>query len=415
MFQRIGAAAYKSNLINTLALGKLTGNPEKKFPSVHVAGTNGKGSSSHLIASVLQEAGYKTALYTSPHLKDFRERIKINGQLIPKKYVIEFVSEYKKYFEQIKPSFFEMTFALAMKYFADSEIDIAVVETGMGGRLDSTVTINPVLCIITNIGWDHMHFLGNTQEKIAVEKSGIIKNNIPVVIGESNKQTDSIFISNAKENNSDIMFAQHNYSLKKQIVAKNFSSQQIIISKNSNNEIYKFTLPLAGNYQVKNSITVLQSLEILNITGYKITKEEISKGFKNVVKNTGLKGRWEILSVKPLIICDTAHNINGIKEVVSQLKNISSNKLHFVLGMVNDKDIMNILAELPQNAQYYFCKPNVPRGLDVDILFHEAEKAGLHGKIYCSVADALDNAKCLCAKEDVIFVGGSTFVVAEIV
>jgi dihydrofolate synthase / folylpolyglutamate synthase len=416
MFHRIGAAAYRSNLDNTIALSKLAGNPEKKFPSIHIAGTNGKGSVSHLIASVLQSAGYKTGLYTSPHLKDFRERIRMNGAMIPKTYVTSFVSKYRNDFEKLKPSFFEITFAMAMAYFEKEKPDIAVIETGMGGRLDSTNIVEPVLSIITNIGWDHMSFLGDTVEKIAIEKAGIIKKNIPVVIGESQAATDHVFIEKAEQVGTGICFADKDYEVDHfQQMMKPAAMLQMNVSKNNKVYIEDLKTPLAGLYQIKNTVTVLEALEILGKCGFSATKDQIREGFLGVVKNTGLKGRWQIIARKPLTICDTGHNPEGLKEVFRQLRFIPHKELHIVFGMVNDKDISGILDLLPRNASYYFCRPDIPRGLDAELLFSAASEVGLYGKPFPSVKLALAAAREQAVAGDLIFVGGSTFVIAEVV
>ena len=416
MFQRIGAAAYKADLKNTIAICNLLDNPQLKFKSIHIAGTNGKGSVSHLLASVLQEAGYKTALYTSPHLKDFRERIKVNGEMIPENYVTSFVDSYKKDFKIIKPSFFEMTFGMAMKYFSESEIDIAVVETGMGGRLDSTNVVNPVLTVITNISLDHTAFLGDTLENIAIEKAGIIKGGIPVVIGQSNTVTRKIFLQKSKTMKSPIYFADKIYK------PKNISSScepdyyiKCNIFSGSKLFLKDLSSPLSGIYQLKNFKTVLHSIELLKKTGYKISNKSIRKGFENVILNTGLKGRWHILNKCPLIICDIGHNEDGIKHVLKQIKLTPYKKLHFVIGMVNDKDHTKILSMLPKRASYYFCRPNIPRGFDQNVLAAEAHKMRLKGNVFNSVNEALNAAKSNAKNEDLIFIGGSTFVVAEVV
>lgn len=393
MFQRIGATAYKANLDNTIAICKLLNNPENKFKSIHIAGTNGKGSTSHMLASVLQSSGLKVGLYTSPHLKDFRERIKINGKMIPQQNVIDFVNKYIQQLaeEQIQPSFFEMTVGLAFDYFANEKVDIAVIEVGLGGRLDSTNVITPEISVITNISYDHTALLGNTIEKIAIEKAGIIKINIPVVIGETQTETKSIFIQIAKEKNAPIIFAD-----KSSFEYKNIETD------------------LLGMYQQKNIKTVLASIDVLKKKGFQISDKAICDGLKNVVKQTGLLGRWQILSQNPLCIADTGHNEAGIKEVVHQISQIPHQQLHFVIGMVNDKDISEILRLLPENAIYYFCKAKIPRALDAEDLKNQALVFGLKGNIYSSVAEAFSSAKQNADEKDLIFIGGSTFVVAEV-
>jgi dihydrofolate synthase / folylpolyglutamate synthase len=389
VFQRIGAAAYKADLTNTVALCRLAGNPENKFRSIHIAGTNGKGSTTHLIASILQEAGYKTGIYTSPHLKDFRERIKINGKMIPRDYVVSFVKQYKTDFEKIQPSFFEATVMLAFSYFADKKVDVAVIETGMGGRLDSTNVITPALSVITNISLDHTSFLGKTLPEIATEKSGIIKKNIPVVIGEATSQTKPVFISAAEEKNAPLFFTSS------KPLKKNYTSE------------------LKGDYQSKNIRTVLQSIEIIRKQFPLITEKNIRDGIKKVVTNTGLRGRWEKLSEKPFIICDIGHNEAGIREVVKQIRKTKFDHLHIVMGVVNDKDVNAMLSLLHKKASYYFCKASIPRALDENKLSEIAFKHGLKGNTFPNVKKAILAARKNAGKKDMIFIGGSAFVVAE--
>lgn len=389
MYQKQGKTAFKKDLTNTLLLANHLKNPQQKFKSIHVAGTNGKGSSSHMLASVLQESGYKVGLYTSPHLKDFRERIKINGVEVSKQFVIGFIRRNKAFFEANPLSFFEMTVGMAFDYFAKQKVDIAVIEVGLGGRLDSTNIITPEVSLITNIGFDHTQFLGNTLPLIASEKAGIIKPNIPVVISETQDETQPIFKEIAKQNNSKLFFAD-----------------QII------NETY--TTDLLGNYQKKNVKGVLKVLEILQQKNYKISKTNIKNGLLNTVKNTGLKGRWQVLQTKPKIICDTAHNKEGLSITMSQLQQEQFTKLHMVFGVVNDKDLSQIWSILPKNATYYFCKPDVPRGLDQNILKAQFLDNGFVGESYSSVSKAIEAAKSKATSEDVIYVGGSTFVVAEV-
>jgi len=416
MFHRVGAAAYKANLDNTVALNKLLGNPQLNFPSVHIAGTNGKGSVSHMLASIMQTQGLKTGLYTSPHLKDFRERIRINGKMIPKSKVVSFVNSYKKDFEAINPSFFEITFALAMDYFSEQNVDIAVMETGMGGRLDSTNTVRSILSIITNIGLDHTQFLGDTLRKIAVEKAGIIKPGIPVIIGKTQAETKNVFIETALINKSKIAFADDIFRVGnfKFINQPPFGSTFDIFRDEA---LYKKDVhcALGGIYQQENIQTVFAAIDELRYSGYQIEDKDILNGLKNVIKNTGLQGRWQVLAEKPLTICDTGHNKDGITNVVEQLQQIKFNKLHIVFGMVNDKDIPGILSLLPKAASYYFCKPNIPRGLDVSNLKKEADALGLQGTAYESVSLALKSAQQHAKANDLIYIGGSTFVVAEIV
>ncbi len=410
MFQRIGGAAYKADLKTTEEICNLLGNPENSFPSIHVAGTNGKGSVSHLLASVLQSAGYKTGLYTSPHLKDFRERIRINGQMIPKSYVTRFVSEHREILDSLKPSFFEYTVALAFKYFSEQQLDVAVIEVGMGGRLDSTNVITPLVSVITNISMDHSAFLGNTLKLIAAEKAGIIKTGVPVIIGETQEEVKDVFLEKARKIGANLVFADQNFS---QIPN---SDIQYLSFKNKNEIIISnIDCPLKGNYQKKNFISVLQTIDQLRLSGkFIIDDESIRNGFKDVIRDTGLRGRWEILSENPKIICDVGHNEAGILEILESLKNVKYQKLHWVLGMVNDKDIEHILQMLPKNATYYFCKADIPRGLDTAILSEKAHHAGLKGKSYESVKDAYLEAKKNAKENDLVFAGGSTFTVAEI-
>ncbi len=429
MFQRIGAAAYKNNLDNTIAICKLLGNPENKFKSVHVAGTNAKGSTSHLLASILQSAGYKVGLYTSPHLKDFRERIKINGEMIPQQNVVDFVETYKTDFEKIQPSFFEMTVGLAFDYFVSQQIDIAIIEVGLGGRLDSTNVIQPEVSIITNISFDHTALLGNTLEKIAAEKAGIIKPGTPVIIGETQVEIKNVFLEKAKQNNAPLFFADEIY---KAVNVHHVNNERLLLSMDIEKQTKHSSAPfsetplgnvksyhhleteLLGLYQQKNIPAVLCAIEVLNKKGFEITETAIRDGIKNVTKQTGLLGRWQILSQQPLVIADTGHNEAGIKEVLSQIDKTSHEQLHFVLGMVNDKDISTILALLPKNAKYYFCQANIPRALEANDLAKQAKMAGLNGEICGSVANALISAKKNAQIADLVFVGGSTFTVADL-
>ena len=417
MFQRVGSAAYKDNLDNTVALCKRLNNPEQKFKSVHIAGTNGKGSTSHMLASILQAAGLKVGLYTSPHLKDFRERIKINGELIPQQYILDFVNTHKTFFDELKPSFFEMTVGLAFDYFAVQKVDVAVVEVGLGGRLDSTNVITPELSIITNISFDHVALLGDTLEKIAAEKAGIIKPHIPVIIGETQIATAPVFIEKAKKQPASLLFADRIYAAKgaqqkwegeKLYLITDIEKEGTILYKNLQSE-------LLGFYQLKNIPTVLAAVEQLNKKGYQLTEAVVRKGIKQVVEATGLMGRWQVLAQKPWIIADTGHNEAGIKEVLSQLSVTPHEQLHLVIGMVNDKDISTVLELLPKDAIYYFCKATIPRALPAEDLQALALKKGLHGKAYKTVAQALEAAKNKATKSDLILIGGSTFTVAEVV
>jgi dihydrofolate synthase/folylpolyglutamate synthase len=388
IYQRTGEIAYKADIGNIVKSSEILGNPHLNFKSVHIAGTNGKGSTAHMMSSILQEAGYKVGLYTSPHLKDFRERIKINGKIISKETVVDFVQQYKTDFEKIEMSFFEFTVAMAFNYFSEEKVDIAIIETGLGGRLDSTNIIKPLVSVITNIGFDHTSLLGDTMVEIAGEKAGIIKENTPVVIGRKQTECEDIFIRKSQENNSEITFC----------------------SGKINHQT-----DLKGNYQSENIRTTLFSIKEIQKQGFTISEENIKKGLMSVMKNTSLLGRWQILQKEPLIICDSAHNEDGIKEVVKQLSEIDYKELHFILGTVNDKNIDNILTLLPKDAIYYFCQANIPRSLDKEILQSKSEKYGLSGEVYNSVSQSLQTAKNNAKKEDCIFVGGSTFVVAEII
>ena len=390
MYQLQGASAYKKDLTNACLLSNHLGNPEKNLKCIHVAGTNGKGSTSHMLASIFQEAGYNVGLYTSPHLKDFRERIKINGLVISEEFVCNFINTNKAFFEANEMSFFEMTVGLALDYFAKEKVDIAIIEVGMGGRLDATNIITPLVSVITNIGLDHTQFLGNTLEAIAYEKAGIIKPGIPVVIGEYTPETKPVFLAKAKETRSEIYFASD-------LIPETYPSD------------------LIGDYQAHNKKTVVQTISILNSQRtFKISEANIISGLLNVVKNTGLEGRWQQLGEFPKIICDTAHNKNGLEIVMKQIQKEKFDTLHIVLGVVNDKDLNEILPLFPTDAIYYFCKPNISRGLDAAILQEEARKNDLLGDTHPSVADAYNKALQTATMSDFIYIGGSTFVVAEI-
>jgi dihydrofolate synthase/folylpolyglutamate synthase len=416
MFHRIGAAAYKADLGNTIALCAMLGHPENKFRSIHIAGTNGKGSTSHFLASVLQETGLKTGLFTSPHLKDFRERIRINGHMISKKEVSAFVRQHQAEFTAIQPSFFEWTFALAAWYFAKENVDIAVMETGMGGRLDSTNVITPIVSVITNIGLDHTQFLGETLAAIAGEKAGIIKTGIPVIIGETDPETALVFEQVSRDNNSPVTFADQQIVLQ----SSGYSRHKPPLLKAEyysglNRTTYQLTSPLSGKYQLKNLATVLGTLELLRLKGIKIEEENILDGIRKVLKNTGLMGRWQTLSRNPLTIADIGHNPDGIREVLQQIELTPHHKLHFVIGVVNDKDVRAMLGKLPTDASYYFCKADIPRGLDAGELASQAREFNLKGNIYPSVKEALRAAQQAAQAGDLVLVGGSAFVVAEVV
>lgn len=412
-YHRIGKAAYRNDLKNTISLDNYFGNPHLRYPTVHVAGTNGKGSVSHMIASVLQEAGFKTGLYTSPHLKDFRERIRVDGEMIPESKVVTFVAEHSGIIGSVKPSFFEMTVAMAFNYFAEQNVDIAIIEVGLGGRLDSTNIINPVLSVITNIGHDHMDLLGNSFEKIAIEKAGIIKQGIPVVISETQPETENVFIETAERYGSRILFADKIFSCD-----LNINENANIERKYHVTDLLTFShaagyIPLGGNYQSRNIQAVFTAFRILN-DDFRVSEKNILDGIRNVIKNTGLQGRWQILADRPLTICDTGHNKEGIRFVVDQLKVIPRSALHIILGFVNDKDLGSVLPLFPNDAVYYFTKASVPRALNEISLRNEAEKYGLTGECFESVADALKCAKEKAQPSDLIFIGGSTFVVAEV-
>jgi len=415
MFQRSGPTAYKNNLENTLTLDEHYGHPHKKFKTIHVAGTNGKGSVSHMLAAVLQSAGYKTGLYTSPHLKDFRERIRINGEMIPESAVSEWVENYMSKNEKwkIDPSFFELTVAMTFDYFAQQKIDMAVIEVGLGGRLDSTNIITPEASVITNIGLDHTDLLGNTIEKIAFEKAGIIKENVPVVIGETQFETKSVFEKKANSLNAPIFFADNEYQAVYSTLTMD-GMQMVRVEKNGENVLNGLQLDLLGNYQLKNLPTVLKTLDILIKKSWKITEQDIFEGLKSTIPLTGLKGRWQILGNNPRIVCDTGHNEDGIKMVLKQIENTAFKTLHFVFGTVGDKNPDNILRILPKNAVYYFTRANIPRALDEKELTQKAATFGLRGTAYSSVAEALRTARQNADKNDFIFIGGSTFVVGEI-
>ncbi|WP_142603701.1 bifunctional folylpolyglutamate synthase/dihydrofolate synthase [Solitalea koreensis] len=413
MFHRVGVKAYKADLHNILAISEVLDHPDRKFKTIHIAGTNGKGSTSHMLAAILQEAGYKTGLYTSPHLKDFRERIRINGQMIPEKKVTNFVAKHRNDFAKIEPSFFEMSVGLAFDYFAEKQVDIAIIETGLGGRLDSTNIITPLLSVITNIGFDHMAILGNTLEKIAHEKAGIIKPNIPVVIGQYNTETAPVFIQKAKECDSEIHFASEEYEVEYSELKNGYLNLNI---DRFNKDILKnLELDLTGIYQKKNICTVLCAVHQLIEQGFKIDEKTIRSALKKVKESTGLMGRWYTILTHPLTICDTGHNEDGITEVVKQIQQTPHEHLHMVFGMVKDKDINHVLELLPKNATYYFCKADIPRGMDAEELSTLAREHGLKGILFSSVKDALKAAQTAAQAHDLVFVGGSTFVVAEVV
>lgn len=407
MFQRVGAAAYKNDLTNTIALCRALGNPEKLFKSVHVAGTNGKGSTSHMLAAILQSAGYKTGLYTSPHLKDFNERIKIDGREVNKAFVVDFVNRMKPTLEEIHPSFFEMTVAMAFQYFAEQKVDLAVIEVGLGGRLDSTNVITPELSLITNISFDHKDFLGDTLEKIAFEKAGIMKPGIPAVVSERQREVEAVFLQKARELPCPITFAAD-------VIRMNPASPGFEVWHSGRPWLANLDPQLKGNYQQKNIPGVLEAVMQLRNRGIKIPDDAILKGIAETVSLTGLKGRWQKLKDKPLTICDTGHNPAGMKEVMAQIRETPHRKLHMVLGVVKDKDLGDMLSLLPSEASYYFCQASIPRALDAAELAMKAAKAGIPGKVIPDVNEALREATRNASDDDLVFVGGSTFVVAEI-
>lgn len=409
LFQNIGKDAYKEGLDNTIILDNHFNNPHKKFRTIHIAGTNGKGSCSHTIAAILQSAGYKTGLYTSPHLIDFSERIKVNGEPVEKEFVIDFVKQNKDFFEPLHPSFFELTTAMAFLYFAEKKVDVAVIEVGLGGRLDCTNIITPDLSIITNISFDHTQFLGNTLKDIAKEKAGIIKEKKPVIIGEYTPETKTVFEDKAKSTNSDIIFAEDN----KLINGYKQTENGLLLYKSD--KIKDLYGELNGLYQVKNTNTILNAVYKLIGLGYNIDETNIKNGFRNVCHLTGLMGRWQKLEENPTIICDTGHNIGGMKYIVEQLSRMKYDKLHIIIGMVNDKDINGVISLLPKNAKYYFTQASVKRALPAEQVKEIANNYGLKGEAYSSVEKALTIAKNNAKENDLIFIGGSTFIVADLI
>lgn len=412
MFQRIGAAAFRKDLTNIKALAEVLDNPHQRFPSIHIAGTNGKGSVSYMLAAILQAHGLKTGLYISPHYKDFRERIRIDGRYISKRRVVDFIERMKPAIETIKPSFFEISVAMAFEYFAEKQVDVAVIETGMGGRLDSTNVITPVLSVITNISYDHMQWLGNTLDAIAGEKAGIIKPGIPVVIGETHPETKPVFVKHAAEKQSVIVFADDHYRVA--FKAANFTHTRFSVEKDGNT-LPDYEVNLHGNYQAANLGTVLQATELLATSGFlNIQDKLIRDGLYQLKPLTGFMGRWQLLGQSPKIIADSAHNEAGLRSAFAQLDGLSYRHLHIVTGFVNDKDIERVLPLFPRQARYYFAKANIPRGLDAKILQRMAADCQLKGRAYSSVKNALLAAKRCAAPEDLILVIGSVFVVAEV-
>lgn len=414
MFQRTGPAAYKNNLDNTLFLDEAYGHPHHAYKTIHVAGTNGKGSVSHMLASVLQQAGYKTGLYTSPHLKDFRERIRVNGKPIDEETVSQWVAKFRKKNEQwqLTPSFFELTVAMAFDYFSQQKVDVAIIEVGLGGRLDSTNIIRPELSIITNIGYDHTNLLGNTLQAIAAEKAGIIKPEVPVVIGTTQPETTKVFEEKAQACRAPLFFADQEYRVEYALLQIN-GKQNLSILQNEKPFLKELELDLLGKYQHKNLPAVLKSIDILHSKGFQISGKAIRTGLSNVCSTTGLLGRWQIIGNNPLVVCDTGHNEDGIKAVTEQIRNTAWKNLHIVFGTVADKDPTRVLRLLPQEARYYFVKPNLKRALDSSRLQQLAQEFGLKGEKYDTVQAGLQAAKTNSEPNDLIFVGGSTFVVAE--
>ncbi len=415
MFQRSGSAAYKNSLENTLKLDAYYRHPHQKYKTIHVAGTNGKGSVSHMLAAVLQSTGLNVGLYTSPHLKDFRERIRINGAMISENEVASWVSKYRNNNEiwKLEPSFFELTVAMALDYFAHQKVDIAIMEVGLGGRLDSTNIIRPEVSIITNIGLDHTNLLGETLEKIATEKAGIIKTGVPVVIGSKQPETKGVFRKVASEKQTELYFADEEYAVEYATLGLN-GKQNLHITKKGKPVFEGLELDLLGRYQHKNLPSVLKAVDLLSARGIEISKPALFEGLANVQAKSGLLGRWQVLGNNPITVCDTGHNEDGFKAIVEQIKNTAYKNLHMVFGTVGDKDPAAVLALLPQNANYYFVKANLPRAMDALELQQKAKAFGLWGEVYGSVNEGLKMAKKNAGKNDFIFVGGSTFVVAEI-
>lgn len=413
MYSRIGAAAYKEDLDNTIRLCNYLDNPQQQFKSVHIAGTNGKGSVSHMLAAILQTAGYKTGLYTSPHLKDFRERIRVDGKMIREDFIVEFTQHIQPLIEEIEPSFFEITVAMAFDYFAKEKIDIAIIETGLGGRLDSTNIITPELSVITHIGWDHMNLLGDTLEKIAGEKAGIIKPGVPVVIGEMATETQAVFQRTAKDKNSGLFIAPDHFTALEWKWEKHELVVEIAETRKTDHKRYHLDLP--GIYQVKNLPTVLESCYQLQQKGWDIGNEAIHSALKQVKHLTGLHGRWDIIHEQPLVVLDVAHNEDGVRQVMEQVEVTDHHELHIVLGMVKDKDIENVLKLLPATAHYYFTKAQIPRALETESLAKEAAAFNLKGKNYPDVNTAIKEAKSRASRSDLILVMGSVFLIGEVI
>ncbi|MFN6943948.1 MAG: bifunctional folylpolyglutamate synthase/dihydrofolate synthase [Cytophagaceae bacterium] len=412
MFQKIGARALKNGLFNTENLCRYLGNPERKIKTIHVAGTNGKGSSCHMLSAILQSAGYKTGLFTSPHLKNFTERFRINGQEMPSEEVVNWVARHKDFLEEIQPSFFEMNVGLAFDYFARQAVDIAIIETGLGGRLDSTNVINPELSLITNISYDHQNILGDTLELIACEKAGIIKENTPVIISFTQEVIKHVFTTVAEQKGSPLYFADQQYHL-----CEPRSEDGIMyfdVEKDGSTFLSQLACDLSGNYQTKNLPGIFKAVDVLNEKGWKISQNHLINGLKEVCLLTGLKGRWQVLKKKPLVVCDTGHNEDGISNIVQQLNSIPHQQLYIVLGLTADKDVNKVLSLLPKHAYYYFCNAKLPRAMNAEMLALQALGAGLEGEVIEDVNEAYLLAKAKAQAEDIVFIGGSTFVVAEL-
>jgi len=412
MYSRIGAAAFKKDLTNTITLCDHLNNPHKKFKSIHIAGTNGKGSVSHMLAAILQTAGYKTGLYTSPHLKDFRERIKVNGNEINEKFITDFTEKIKPLIEEIEPSFFEITVAMAFDYFAEQKVDVAVIEVGLGGRFDSTNIISPELSIITNIGWDHMNILGDSLEKIAFEKAGIIKANVPVVIGEMIPESKPIFEMIASEKNAPF----HSATQERNVEGWKWEKHELIveISEKGKTDHKKYHLDLPGIYQNKNLLTVLEACSVLKELKYNIDENEIRQGLQKTKKTTGLHGRWEIIHEDPTVVLDVGHNEDGIKQIIQQIELTTHHDLHIIIGMVKDKEIDTVLSLLPHSANYYFSQAHIPRALPAETLKEKAGEFNLKGKVITDVNDAIKEARSKAHKDDLVLVCGSVFLVGEV-
>lgn len=414
MYQRQGPKAFKKDLTNILEMDRLLGHPHKRFPAIHVAGTNGKGSTCHMLAAIFTSAGYKTGLYTSPHFRDFRERIRIDGKLMDKNAVVDFVDTHKDDIERVKASFFEISVAMAFWYFAREKVDIAIIETGLGGRLDSTNIIIPELSVITNIGWDHMNFLGDTLPLIAGEKAGIIKPGVPVVISETHPETAPVFKKKAKECKAIITFADQHFKSEKVRVLKKSTVYRVF----RDGKVYDDHLNLCaqGDYQEKNLCGVLQAVEVLRESGkWKLPDQAVKKGLRYLKTKSGFIGRWQLLSDHPKVICDSAHNEPGLEQAMRQLEGVQRKNLHMVVGFVNDKELDKLLSLLPRDAKYYFVKPEIPRGLDDRELEKLARRYGITGVVAGSVNQGLELAKRKAGPDDLIYVGGSCFVVAEVV